>query len=36
MEFIADKTLPEINGNTTSVKERIDYWQKIIKSVQMA
>lgn len=33
MEFIADKTLPEINGNTTSVKERIDYWQKIIKPV---
>jgi len=31
MEFIADKTLSEINGNTTSVKERIEYWLKIIK-----
>jgi YbgC/YbaW family acyl-CoA thioester hydrolase len=35
MEFIADKALPEINGSTT-VRERIDYWQKIIKPVQTA
>jgi YbgC/YbaW family acyl-CoA thioester hydrolase len=36
MEFIADKALPGINGNTTTVKERIEYWQKIIKPVQPA
>lgn len=33
MEFIADKILPEMNGSSTSVKERIDYWHKIIKPV---
>jgi len=31
MEFISDKIIPGINEETVSVKERIAYWQQILK-----
>lgn len=33
-EFLSSKELPAINKENISVKERIDYWQKMIKPVQ--
>ena len=33
MEFVSDKVVPGINEATVSVKERIAYWQEIIKPV---
>jgi YbgC/YbaW family acyl-CoA thioester hydrolase len=34
MEFIADKTLPGLNGTIPTPKERVDYWQQLLKSLQ--
>ncbi len=33
MEFISDKVLTDVNRENLSVKERINYWQKIFKPV---
>jgi acyl-CoA thioesterase FadM len=34
MEFISDKTLPGLNEAVPSPKERVEYWQKLLRTPQ--
>lgn len=34
IEFISDKVLPRLNDTIPTPKERVDYWQQLLKSVQ--
>ncbi|MEI9809235.1 MAG: acyl-CoA thioesterase [Bacteroidota bacterium] len=36
MEFISDKTLPGLNDTVPSAKDRVEYWQQLLKSLQTA
>jgi len=34
MEFISDKILPGLNDTVPAPKERVEYWQQLLKSLQ--